>query len=329
MAIATAGIIDQEWANVLREMISKDKYVDYYIETNNIGGNIPIDLNDAGVIRNHMAYIDSITGLRFRETSDSNTGDILFNQVDSQFFDNPIDEGTLGYTAILNDDQGNFFEIVYVDNEATAGNDNITIFHEIGHALGLDHPYGDGFNPNFNRDDTIMSYNPAASGSAKSKTSSDIAALQFLWGVAGTNYDALNTSSSTTSSIENVIKGSNEKDKLKGTNGNDKIIGKGGADKIFGNGGDDLIDPGEWEKGGAPDKIYGGPGADTFVLSDNYWAVLKDFNVIEDRLDVSGLSGGLNWRIGADGYLTFIEDGSGDEVAFINGAVDLSQANII
>ena len=322
MAIATAGIINQNWADALREMIANDRYVDYYIETRNVGGNIAIDSADAEYIRTNARHIDSITGLRFRETQNDNAADIFFTQVDSQFFDNPIDEVILGYTELLTDEPGSYFDIVYLDNEAAAGNDNLTIAHEFAHALGLGHPYGDGFNPNFDKNDTIMSYNsPPEGGPISAQSESDIAALKFLWGEAGTNYDA----SSAISSIGNVIKGSNKKDKLKGTNGNDKIIGKGGADKIFGNGGDDLIDPGEWKKGGS-DKIYGGPGADIFVISDNYWAVLKDFNLIEDRLDISGLSGGLNWEI-VHGS-TWIQDGSGEDVAFISGEVDLSQAII-
>ena len=328
MAIATAGIIDQEWAAALREMIAGDGYVDYYIETTNTGENIPIELVDAEFIRDSAKYIDSITGLRFRESQDINSADILFTQVDAQFFDNPIDKGTLtlGYAEIVTDELRSYFDIVYLDDESPRGNDNVIILHEIGHALGLAHPYGDGFNSNFTSDDTIMSYNPAPSGSVNWRES-DIAALKNLWGEAGTNYDALNTSSSTTSSIENVIKGSNEKDKLKGTNGNDIIIGKGGPDKILGRGGDDTINSGTWEKGGNPDKIKGGPGADTFIIKENYWAYVKDFNVIEDKLDVSGLRGDLDWDI--EGNRTYIWGNNGDEVARISGAVDLSQANII
>lgn len=334
MAIATAGIINQNWANALREMIAGDGYVDYYIETRNVGGNIAIDSADAEYVRVNARYIDSLTGLRFRETQNDNAADILFTQVDAQFFDNPIGEVILGYAELLTDEHRSYFDIVYLDNEAAAGNDNLTIAHEFGHALGLGHPYGDGFNLNFDMNDTIMSYNPPPGGTAGLKDS-DLAALRFLWGEAGTNYDALNTSSgtapstssSTISSIDNAIKGSNDKDKLKGTNDNDKIIGKGGADKIFGNGGDDLIDPGEWKKGDGPDKIHGGSGADIFVINDDCWVKIKDFNVIEDQLDISGLSGSLDWEI--EGNRTYIWRNDGDEVARISGAVDLSQANII
>ena len=121
-------------------MIAGDHYVDYYIETINYGNNIPIDSADAEAIRGDLVFIDSITGLKFRETQNINAGDIIFTQVDDQFFDNPIDEGTLGYTALLTDEYGSYFDIVYSDNENTWPYDNITIWHEIGHALGLDHP---------------------------------------------------------------------------------------------------------------------------------------------------------------------------------------------
>ena len=124
-----------------------------------------------------------------------------------------------------------------------------------------------------------------------------------------------------------VIKGTNDRDKLKGTNGNDTIIGKGGGDKILGKGGDDIIDSGEWNKGDKIDKIKGGSGADAFIIKDDYWGYIKDFNVFEDKLDVSGLSGGLDWDI--QGNKTYIWGVDGDEVARIAGAIDLSQANII
>lgn len=189
MSIATEGIIDREWADLLKSWIDGDRYVDYYIERGNNGFNVPIDETEASYIRGRANYIDSITGLRFRETADWLNADIYFSQVDSQFFDNPVDEGTLGYTEIATNGSREYFDIVYVDNESELPNDDLYIVHEFAHGLGLTHPYGDGFNDNFNRDDTVMSYNYAKSGSWK-LTDSDILALKFLWGEAGTNYDA-------------------------------------------------------------------------------------------------------------------------------------------
>ena len=334
MSIATAAIVDQAWANMLREMISTDNYVDYYIETKNYGWNIPADTDDTETIAIQTNYIDSETGLQLRRTQDSNNADIYFVQTDYQHLNSPIDEGLLGYITPQSDYWGTYFRIVYADNESEIENDNITIWHELGHALGLSHPYGEGFNPNFTMDDTIMSYNASPSGRA-GFTHSDIAALKFLWGEAGSNYDASNTSSSTPSNtfsgaitnIDNVIKGSNKKDKLKGTNKNDKIIGKGGADRIEGKGGDDLIDPGEAKKGQKKyDRLYGDDGADIFEIDDGYLAGINDFSSIEgDKLDLSGLKAG--WDYYFQNGLTYIDDKNGNEVAKIWG--ELTQADFI
>ena len=126
--------------------------------------------------------------------------------------------------------------------------------------------------------------------------------------------------------IYNEIIGTKKKDKLKGTKFDDLIEGKGGSDKINGKKGDDLIDPGEWTKGKF-DKVKGGPGEDTFVIKDGYWAFIKDFKLVDDSLDINGLRMGLDWSI--DGKKTYIYGSDGQEVARFKGKIDLSEAELV
>lgn len=122
------------------------------------------------------------------------------------------------------------------------------------------------------------------------------------------------------------IWGTEEKDRIRGTNGVDKIFALGGSDIINGRGGDDLIDPGEWTTGKF-DKVKGGKGSDTFVINKDYWAFIKDFDLIEDKLDLSGLGESFKW--GVVGRRTYIYGEFDMEVAFFKGKLDLSEANVI
>ena len=58
----------------------------------------------------------------------------------------------------------------------------ITILHEIGHALGLSHPNGNGFDINYSVEDTLMSYNNHDLGKPDWFTSTDIYTLTEIWG---------------------------------------------------------------------------------------------------------------------------------------------------
>jgi hypothetical protein len=283
MAIATTGIIDQEWADLLKSWIAGDRYVDYYIEARNLGVNLPVDSEDIEKIRQEYRYIDTITGLRFRETSNEDAADIYIAQVDRSFFAADAASETLGETSIENDGTRDYFMVLYYDQAY----DNSVIRHEIGHTLGLDHPYGDGFNPLYNHDDTMMSYNNNSTNKM-TITDSDIAALKYLWGEAGTNYDAEIARPATpdTPSSPSVDGFSyNELGKLTQSwkNGANKsrIRPEGSSKKVIGTDDDDnlnfwgdtkgyLIDArgGNDVIGGSKskDKIYGGRGSDFISL---------------------------------------------------------------
>ena len=72
----------------------------------------------------------------------------------------------------------------YKDNkgkERLTGWTKHVIAHEFLHTLGLDHPFGVGYNSDYTNNDTVMSYNISGYNGHPLKPA-DIGALQELWG---------------------------------------------------------------------------------------------------------------------------------------------------
>ena len=158
-----------------------------------------------------------------------------------------------------------------------------TVLHEIGHALGFKHPWETAYSPFDTHDETlpaaldntgntIMSYN----GSSTVLGGFDIAAVQHVYGGAGTDgtqvvssyWDSFNyVLYQNGNTYDDVIRGVSVSDVISGSDGHDKIFGLGGNDTLYGGFGNDLIYGGQgndqiegsWDN----DTLYGGLGTDT------------------------------------------------------------------
>ncbi|CAH0253095.1 Serralysin [Massilia sp. Bi118] len=198
--------------------------------------------------RSALAYISKLTGIQFTETVNGADAQIHLCNVDLQGSNvtglcSWHSSYSYAGTQLVSYDADAY---VYLDNvEWFAQNRNLTpstygyetLLHELGHALGLKHPFDDSIHlpaSQDNTNNTLMSYTDA--GSAHSVYSQyDIAALNWLYGGDGLG-GALGINSTTGA---RYITGTSGADTLTGTAANDKLEGDGGNDMIDGGSGFD------------------------------------------------------------------------------------------
>ncbi|MBI3711990.1 MAG: DUF4214 domain-containing protein [Burkholderiales bacterium] len=186
-----------------------------------------------------LNYVTQITGIQFAQTNDGSTADVHFGNADI------TDKASAGLTQwnynYFYDGQQNVTSYVaqayvYVDN-AESGNRYLNpqsgnyayelLLHEIGHVLGLKHPFSDGVTLPANLDNTnntVMSYQQIGLHSEFSPF--DLAALAWLYGG-----DGLGGNYGVGSPGEYLIATSGN-DVIKGSAGGDVLDGLAGADQV-------------------------------------------------------------------------------------------------
>ncbi len=304
----------------------------YYIEegdfeiTTNEGKRYEMTYTTVGQNNQHIAFINDLfanlneaLAVNFVETKKDRQADISISLVDSNT-EKGWDDDILG-TAYFED---NWVNILWQDDDGKyktfSKNDKATLVHEIGHALGIDHPEGDGDHPDWNTDITVMSYKKGRKGWPTSFRNLDVKALQSIWGeTPGYTTPGSNSNSE---SID-IIKGSNKRDKLIGTNGDDEIHGYRGDDLINAKAGDDIIYPGDFGK--RKDIIKTGSGHDVVVLDENSYVYITDFKTGSDEIDATALNNLDTWTkgkstyIGNDDYIYAILKGKTHDLIYENG----------
>lgn len=201
--------------------------------------------------RDAMAYVSRLTGINFVETGNGASAQVHFSNAD---LTGPQTSGLCSWSISYSYTSNDFITAfapkayVYLDNvqwggqNATlnGGEGGETLLHEIGHMLGLKHPFeGDVQLPDAtdNSSYTVMSYS-SSGGPYMSYSPYDVAALNWLYGGDGLG-GALGVNSTgggryyTGTSAGDTLTGGSGADALQGGAGNDVLNGGGGSDSAI------------------------------------------------------------------------------------------------
>jgi Ca2+-binding RTX toxin-like protein len=312
------------------------------------------DASEAAAVRRAIDIWGAQTGITFVE-ADSGRGDVRFGIYD--FAQQPGQENSAGFAyypnVVMNGTTGSGYQTavggdVFMDADFvnTASEVNLigVLLHEIGHAIGLKHPFEGSptlISSLDNKSQTVMSYTGNYPNFALGPL--DVQAGSYLYGTAaadGTHLASWSWNAATDTLTQtglagadsmrgvggfNVMNGGdggdfllgNEwSDTLNGGNGADRLLGAGGADRLTGGSGADTMDGGAGDDvfivsgdDGVGDRIWGGDGADTLELPTG-----------TARFDFIG--GGFERVTGATPVLTILGTSGDDYVSFASVTVE-------
>lgn len=260
----------------------------------------PFNGTQEAMARQALGAWESVSGVHFVEVPDTAGG----AGIDLRFQMTRLDEGYAGLTYYpkVGDISLNI-DIYANDGLARGSYGYLTLLHEIGHGLGLKHPFD--ASPNLpaaqdNFDTTVMSYPKQGIATPDSLRAADIEAIQYLY---GTQQDEDNFHIHWGWDVAQAgirHQGNDTSQTIEGTALRDVIVGMGGDDILLGHGGNDLI-----YGGPGNNRVNGGSGIDTLAtdlfrqqttLTYGSWSYQSDL----DHKSFSGLLSGGGERTSAN-----------------------------
>ncbi len=270
-----------------------------------------------------LAHVTSVTGIRFSEVGSAAQADFHFAATDvAGATTSGKTETSWGYSYTTPGEVLTAYRAeayVFLDNAEwasinttpTAGSAGYEVLlHEIGHALGLGHPFE---GPNAlpaaedNTGNTVMSYTHV--GASKSTFQSyDLLALRWIYGEDGLGgtwgWNSANGPSLTLVPVVRDVFGTSGGDTLVDTSGPARLFGLAGDDRLQGGSGDDTLDGGT----GTDTAVYagaaggyrvahtgagwtvtdrdGGDGVDTLTGIERLDFTDRDFELVAPRITV-------------------------------------------
>jgi hypothetical protein len=174
MGIAIEGIANYEYADGIRSLVPAEGRLKYFIDRYGTTKGIAATSGEINTVDVTIKYLDSITGMDLEETNDPLGAQVIFFKASPGYYQ---DSNTIGLTEF----DGSSVLVSWREQDSQDWREYSTIQHEIGHLFALSHPYGNGWNSAYDKEDTVMSYN-SDYYSVNSFTDSDKAALKAIWG---------------------------------------------------------------------------------------------------------------------------------------------------
>ncbi|MEL6236397.1 MAG: hypothetical protein AAFR46_18530 [Pseudomonadota bacterium] len=286
-------------------------------------GYITFNAGQRAAFRQVIDRMEAVSGIRFVEVNDPADAQIevmrTTGSVWAGWASYPFQLGS----RIVIDAEGSFAPGTYAFE---------TMLHELGHAVGLEHPF-EGENtlpPSLdNENNTLMSYTSNGVADTAYKTL-DVQALRYFYGPQSavpanwsiTWVPGLDRIQIIGTSGSDDLFGDASGNNLIGAAGNDTITGSTGDDSLFGGAGIDLL-----IGGGGTDYISGGAHNDRFLLTDiSAFASRLYGDDGDDRFDVAMLGATVSGGAGYDtvflteaGTAAFTDNAAGFDTLLMTG----------